>query len=129
MAGAATFSALREHQGVQPVKLEILSPRLSSRGVTFKVRATNLGGETIRSLRVGGLPTPRIRGYRGRHLDFFNLVAGKSQTLDWEAAWNTRQVAKGKRDYRMLALRGRPSLPGVRHPAFVFRYVGGDLVE
>jgi hypothetical protein len=124
ISAAATFSGLRERQGVQPLRLEILNPKMTPLGVRFKVRATNLGDRAMSKVRIRGLPMPGIGEYKNHKKDIYNLAPGKSRIFKWEATWSERKLRSGKADMRMIALRGHAPFKDVRHPSFIFRYVG-----
>jgi hypothetical protein len=130
IAGASTFSRLREAAGLVPVHVEILDgATLSLDGIAFRVKVSNLQDQEIRLLRMDGLRTPGMNDYQPASLDVLNLKAFESRELDWKVLWGDRQVKEKYQDLapeiRMLALRARvPNSEMWKQPDFAFNYVG-----
>jgi hypothetical protein len=130
IAGAASFSRLRENAGVVPIRADILEDAAESPlGITFTVRITNLTGERIPLLRVDGVRVPGISLYQPTALDVPSLKPFESREMSWMALKVERVIKERYRaqtpDMRMLALRARvPGSEKYRRPSFAFKYVG-----
>lgn len=130
IAGASTFSRLRESVGLVPVHVEILEGALITlASVEFKIKVTNLQAEPIPLLRLDGLRTPGLNEYQPAYLDVMNLKAFESRELTWMGHWGDRQLKEKYQDaapeMRMLALRARvPGSEKWKRPDFAFRYFG-----
>lgn len=130
IAGAASFSRLRENAGTVPIRADILEGAAETPlGITFTVRVTSLSQEKIPLLRIDGVRVPGIDQYQPSSIDVPNLKPFESRELSWMAVKGERHVKERYKDRapdnRMLAVRARvPGSEQWKRPSFAFRYVG-----
>lgn len=129
IAGAASFSRLRESAGTVPMRAEILDGTETPLGITFTVRVTNLTNTRLSLLRLDGVRVPGIDQYQPSSIDIPGLKPFEARELSWMAIKGQREVKERYKDsapdLRMLALRCRmPNNAEWKRPSFAFRYVG-----
>jgi hypothetical protein len=129
VAGAASFSLLRERQRALPLHAAFHQVSCTAHGAEFEVEVENLGDSPVARVSLEGLPVRGVGSYQPAKLDLGDIPARGKVSRSWKAVW-TNQPLPGERkrpaSRRMLAVKVGFE-PGVaRHAGFSFTYVDLD---
>lgn len=121
VAGAASFTRLREEQKVLPVRMELGGTTGTARGVSFTVTVQNVSDKPLAYFRLEGLPVRGVAAYLPATKEGGPLKPGEKVSLSWAATWGD---ALGRpRPRRMLAVRASLPPESSPYPAVSFTYV------
>ncbi len=108
LAGAAAFSRLKEHYGVEPLGLEVESIAPGAGGLEGRVVVRNLGTRYLARVRVAGVWTPGLGDYAPRRW-VVSLAPGQVRGLPFRVGLTPRFVPEryraGAPRERMVAFR------------------------
>ncbi len=131
IAGATSFSLLREHVGVLPISLRVGEPIVDGLATHVTVTVRNISAAPIARAKVEWVWTSGVDDMEPRLSVIKNLLPGESRDLTYTATLGARAIrARYKAeaiDQRQLAFRARSLEPPSPRPAFGFAYAGQSV--